>query len=100
MQQVKCFRDLKIANHDLLKVIHEIKCIHVPKHEVLFRIGERGTTFYIQVSGRSQLFILNQERGVIKQSKKDIEEIIAEKYEQLEELRSENIDSVQIQIRI
>ena len=56
---VKCFKDLNISMKDLKKVIDVTNNVYIPKHEVLFRHGDHGTAFFICLSGKSQLFILN-----------------------------------------
>lgn len=48
---VRCFKDLKISQHDLVRLVKETKCQFVPKNEVLFRLGDRGYTFFICLSG-------------------------------------------------
>ena len=75
-KKLGCFADLKISNSDLLRNIASIECFWLPKHEVLFRIGDRGRNFYIQLSGRSQLFIQNPEIAALKELIKDDEEKI------------------------
>ena len=75
-KKLNCFADLKISNADLLRNIASIECFWLPKHEVLFRIGDRGRNFYIQLSGRSQLFIQNPEIAALKELIKDDEEKI------------------------
>ena len=52
-KEVKCFKDLNASMNDLLKLIHCIKLQFIPRHEVLFRIGEHGSTFYVSLSGKS-----------------------------------------------
>ena len=49
--EIRCFKDLKISQHDLIRLVQETKCEFVPKNEVLFRLGDRGYTFYICLSG-------------------------------------------------
>ena len=65
-KDVKCFSDLNIGMNDLLKLINCIKLQYVPKHEVLFRMGESGSTFYVSLTGKCQLFIKNPEQKVLK----------------------------------
>ena len=71
-KDVKCFKDLNIGMNDLLKLINCITLQYVPKHEVLFRLGEYGTTFYVSLAGKCQLFILNPEQKVLKHQKMEL----------------------------
>ena len=48
----------------------------MPKHQVLFREGDRGRNFYVQLSGKSQLFLPNPERAAIKMQISDLVEKI------------------------
>ena len=71
-KKIKCFRDLKISNSDLHKGIGSFTCLWMPKHQVLFREGDRGRNFYVQLSGKSQLFLPNPERAAIKMQISDL----------------------------
>lgn len=88
---VKCFTDLDISKNDLLKLIHCIKLQFVPKHEVLFRIGDQGQTFYVSLSGKCQLFVINPEQKALKFQIRDLQAELEEKQEQLEELLQQAI---------
>ena len=83
-KDIKCFDSAKNNSTDwLMKVINAMSCVFVPKHEVLFRIGDRGRHVYICISGRSQLFIANSARATMKNKKKDLEEKLQECQEDL-----------------
>ena len=53
-------------------------CIWIPKHEVVFRCGDKGENFYIALSGRCQLFIENPERKAIKNNIRELDAQIVE----------------------
>lgn len=76
--KVACFQDINMTTGDLLKVIQSMSTIYVPQGEVLFRVGEKGYTFYIQLAGQSQLYLPNRERKSLKtgldQSREKLEE--------------------------
>ena len=74
-----------------MKVINAMTCLFVPKHEVLFRIGDRGRHVYICISGRSQLFITNPARATLKSQKKELEEQLFEFNESLKQMRMKQI---------
>lgn len=63
---VKCLKELKINNQEWIKVISAISLMYVSRNEVLFRYGDRGTNFYVCLSGSCQLYIPNPEREVLK----------------------------------
>ena len=71
-KEVSCFKDLNISMNDLLKLINCVTLQYVPKHEVLFRYGDFGTSFYVSLTGKCQLFILNPEQKVIKHQKMEL----------------------------
>lgn len=96
---VKAFKDLKISYADFAKIIYAIKCQFVPKHEVLFRYGDRGTTFYVCLSGQCQLFILNPELRALKNQKRDLEEKLEIRSQQLKDLQMQ-APSIQMSIKV
>lgn len=85
---VKCFRDLNCTQTDMLKLINCVTLQFVPKHEILFRIGEFGTTFYVSLTGKAQLFLPNPELRVLKHQKVELQQDLDEKIEQLQDLRT------------
>ena len=72
----------------MLKLINCVKLQFVPKHEILFRIGEFGTTFYVSLTGKAQLFLPNPELRVLKHQKVELQQDLDEKIEQLQDLRT------------
>lgn len=73
----------------MLKLINCITLQYVPKHEVLFRIGETGTTFYVSLTGTCQLFIRNPEQKALRHLKIDLLNEVEEEKKQLTELNDE-----------
>ena len=66
---LKLFKELNISQNELLKVINVSTCHFVPRHEVLFRIDERGSTFFVCLSGHCLLFLPNPEVKKLKNRK-------------------------------
>jgi len=74
-----------------MKVIQAMSIVFIPKHEVLFRIGDRGRHVYICMSGRSQLFIANPERATLKAQKRELEEKKQEIQDNLNYMRMQSL---------
>ena len=66
---LKLFKELNISQNELLKVINVSTCHFVPRHEVLFRVDERGSTFFVCLSGHCLLFLPNPEVKKLKNRK-------------------------------
>ena len=90
-KEVKCFKDLNIGVSDLMKLINCITLLYVPKHEVLFRVGEQGTTFYVSLTGKCQLFIKNPEQKVLKHRIQEQQQELGDLFEQLENFKNEAV---------
>ena len=73
-RNLSCFSDLSFAHNDsdILKIVNATSVACSPKHTVLFKIGDRGHCFYVSLSGTAQLFIPNQKRSVLKNTRKEI----------------------------
>jgi len=99
-QEVKCFKDLDIRKNDMLRIVHSIECIYVPKQEFLFRVGDRGQTFFVCLSGKCQLFIVNPELNALKNQRNAIRASLEDANDELEELKAQKLDTLQVNMRI
>ena len=81
---------MTIASQDnnLLKVVNSATIACVPKYDILFRIGERGRCFYISLTGKAQLFILNPKRAALRNDQKEVENGIKILQKEADEYRS------------
>lgn len=92
-KKVKCFNDLKMSNEDVLKVINQSTVSYVKREKLLFRIGDRGETFFVCLSGKSVLFLPNKQRNVLKNRKRELEEEIEEGKKEVDYLKQQAINS-------
>ena len=98
-----CFKDLTISSQDgnLLKVVNSATIACVPKYDILFRIGERGRCFYISLTGKAQLFILNPKRAALRNDHKEVDDRIKILQNEANEYRSlVKVDPIQMQVKL
>lgn len=69
---VKCFREIHISYHDMVRLTNCVTLRFVPQHDVVYRIGDFGQSFYVQLSGISQLFIRNPEYKALRHRKLEL----------------------------
>ena len=50
-KEVKCFKDINLSSKDFVKLIHYITLQFLPCYEVLFNLGDIGSSFYVCLSG-------------------------------------------------
>ena len=69
-------------DNDVLRVVNATSLAFVGQHEILFRIGEYGRSFYVCLSGTAQMFAPSSKReklrGTIRDMKAKIEGLRAE----------------------
>ena len=93
---------MSFAKHDsdILKVVNATQLACVPKHSVLFKVGERGHCFYVSLSGTAQFFFPNQLRLSLKQKRKIAAARVAKLHADEPEIKRRNaIDPISTQLK-
>lgn len=92
-KEIKCFKELNFKNSELMKVIAQMKTQFIPKHTIIFNIGDYGDCFYITIHGSNMLYLPNPEISACRISRKELENQLNDYQELIDRLKMKANDN-------